>query len=91
MVTGIGFSAFSRIGLIPSEALQLQKNTSEIEQKSDGRGSSRSGSSHEVDLVYEPVCRMSFQDGFSRIIVLVGSPGVGRYITIANHFTLLFL
>ncbi|KIH51518.1 hypothetical protein ANCDUO_18396, partial [Ancylostoma duodenale] len=41
--------AASRIGLIPSEVLQMTKSMSEIEQRpTDGRGSSRSGSSHEV-------------------------------------------
>ncbi|EYC02806.1 hypothetical protein Y032_0098g3133 [Ancylostoma ceylanicum] len=69
----------SRIGLIPSEALQMTKSMSEIEQRpTDGRGSSRSGSSHESEYVYESVCRLSPRDGISRIIVLVGPPGVGR-------------
>ncbi|VDM57588.1 unnamed protein product [Angiostrongylus costaricensis] len=70
--------ASSRIGLIPSEALQLLKNTVENDLKGDGRGSTRSRGSQEMELIYESVCRMSLRDGFSRVIVLVGAPGVGR-------------
>ncbi|VDK55047.1 unnamed protein product, partial [Cylicostephanus goldi] len=86
----IGFGAFansedfkgngsSRIGLIPSETLQLSKSTSEIEQRpTNGRGSSRSGSSHETEYVYESVCRLAPRDGLPRLVVLIGPPGVGR-------------
>ncbi|KHJ98267.1 PDZ/DHR/GLGF domain protein [Oesophagostomum dentatum] len=72
--------ASSRVGLIPSEALQLSKSMSDIEQKqTDGRASgSRSGSSHETEYIYESVCRLAPREGLSRIIVLVGPPGVGR-------------
>uniref|UniRef100_A0A0K0CYZ9 Guanylate kinase-like domain-containing protein n=1 Tax=Angiostrongylus cantonensis TaxID=6313 RepID=A0A0K0CYZ9_ANGCA len=70
--------ASSRIGLIPSEALQLLKNTVESDLKGDG--SIRSRGSQEMELIYESVCRMSLRDGFSRAIVLVGAPGVGRVL-----------
>ncbi|CAJ0597397.1 unnamed protein product [Cylicocyclus nassatus] len=84
----IGFGAFansedfkgsSRIGLIPSETLQLSKSTSEIEQRpTNGRGSSRSGGSHETEYIYESVCRLAPRDGLPRLVVLIGPPGVGR-------------
>nr|CDJ84186.1 PDZ and Variant SH3 and Guanylate kinase domain containing protein [Haemonchus contortus] len=69
----------SRIGLIPSEALQLAKATSEHEQKkTDSRGSIRSKGSHDAELVYESVCRIVPREDASRIVVLLGPPGVGR-------------
>ncbi|VDP12255.1 unnamed protein product [Heligmosomoides polygyrus] len=73
-------TASSRIGLIPSEALQLAKVTAEHDQKhADGRGSSRSKSNPEAEhLIYESVCRVTPRSESRRLIVLLGPPGVGR-------------
>ncbi|VDL77884.1 unnamed protein product [Nippostrongylus brasiliensis] len=71
--------ASSRIGLIPSEALQLAKITADLELKyADGRGSSKSRSNSESELIYESVCRVTPRQESARIVVLLGPPGVGR-------------
>ncbi|KAJ1362698.1 hypothetical protein KIN20_022350 [Parelaphostrongylus tenuis] len=72
----IGNGAFANCEDI--KRLELLKSTAENDHRGDGKGSIRSGGSQETELIYESVCRMTLRDGFSRTIVLVGSPGVGR-------------
>uniref|UniRef100_A0A1I7XTJ6 MAGUK p55 subfamily member 7 n=1 Tax=Heterorhabditis bacteriophora TaxID=37862 RepID=A0A1I7XTJ6_HETBA len=75
----IGDSNTLRVGLIPSEMLQLKTRIVEKEEKqSMGKGSVLSRNSCEEDLIYESVCRLYPRPRLVRPVVLIGPPGVGR-------------